>query len=68
MASGFLCALGCAIRCIAAKTNPPSFILTMVGQVVGGTAAPLALNIMTMVNLHSGRMIQDARSLLDLAQ
>ncbi|KAL9548018.1 hypothetical protein MBANPS3_005895 [Mucor bainieri] len=48
MASGFLCALGCAIRCIAAKTNPPSFILTMVGQVVGGTAAPLALNIMTM--------------------
>ncbi|CEP18396.1 hypothetical protein [Parasitella parasitica] len=48
MASGFLCALGCAIRCIAAKTTPPSFILTMVGQVVGGAAAPLALNIMTM--------------------
>ncbi|KAL9544279.1 hypothetical protein PS6_008830 [Mucor atramentarius] len=48
MASGFLCALGCAIRCIAAKTNPPSFTLTMVGQIVGGTAAPLALNIMTM--------------------
>lgn len=52
MASGFLCALGCAIRCIAAKTNPPSFILTMVGQVVGGSAAPLALNILTMVFLH----------------
>ncbi|KAL7314032.1 hypothetical protein PS15m_007693 [Mucor circinelloides] len=48
MASGFLCALGCAIRCIAAKTNPPSFTLTMVGQIIGGTAAPLALNIMTM--------------------
>lgn len=51
MASGFLCALGCAIRCIAAKTNPPSFTLTMVGQIVGGTAAPLALNIMTMVSI-----------------
>lgn len=52
MASGFLCALGCAIRSIATKTNPPSFILTMVGQVIGGSASPLALNILTMVFLH----------------
>lgn len=50
MASGFLCALGCAIRSIAAKTNPPSYILTMVGQIVGGSSAPMALNIMTMVS------------------
>lgn len=49
MASGFLCALGCAIRSISAMTNPPSYILTMIGQIVGGCAAPLALNIMTMV-------------------
>lgn len=48
MASGFLCALGCAIRSISAMTNPPSYILTMIGQIVGGCAAPLALNIMTM--------------------
>jgi hypothetical protein len=51
MASGFLCALGASIRCIAAKTYPPSYILTMIGQVVGGSASPLALNIMTMVRL-----------------
>ena len=49
MAAGFLCALGCSIRSVAAMTNPPSYALTMVGQIVGGCAAPMALNIMTMV-------------------
>lgn len=49
MASGFLCALGCSIRSIAVKTIPPSYALAMVGQIVGGIAAPMALNIMTMV-------------------
>ncbi|KAI8973584.1 major facilitator superfamily domain-containing protein [Mycotypha africana] len=46
--AGFLCAIGSAIRCIATKTSPPSFILTMIGQIVGGAASPFALNIMTM--------------------
>jgi hypothetical protein len=54
MAAGFLCALGASIRCIAAKTNPPSYTLTMIGQVIGGLASPLALNIMTMVILLAG--------------
>ncbi|KAG1622299.1 hypothetical protein G6F46_000930 [Rhizopus delemar] len=51
IASGFLCALGSAIRCIAVKMEIPSYVLTMVGQVIGGTAAPLALNIMTMFSI-----------------
>ncbi|KAI9358163.1 major facilitator superfamily domain-containing protein [Pilaira anomala] len=54
MASGFLCALGCSIRSLAVKTIPPSYALAMVGQIVGGIAAPMALNIMTMLNLVSG--------------
>lgn len=49
MASGFLCAFGCAIRSISAKTNPPSYALAMVGQIIGGSSAPMALNVMTMV-------------------
>lgn len=49
MASGFLCALGCVIRSISAKTNPPSYALAMVGQIIGGASAPMALNVMTMV-------------------
>ncbi|KAG2192180.1 hypothetical protein INT47_001591 [Mucor saturninus] len=48
MASGFLCALGCTIRSISAKTNPPSYALAMVGQIIGGASAPMALNVMTM--------------------
>lgn len=57
MASGFLCALGCAIRSISAKTNPPSYALAMVGQIIGGSSAPMALNVMTMVCISSYKHI-----------
>ncbi|KAG2207607.1 hypothetical protein INT46_005580 [Mucor plumbeus] len=40
-------ATGSAIRSVAVKLNPPSFIITMIGQIVGSASAPLALNIMT---------------------
>ncbi|KAI8070072.1 major facilitator superfamily domain-containing protein [Gongronella butleri] len=46
--AGFLCSVGAGIRIIAIKTSPPSFALTMVGQVLGSTSLPLALNIMSM--------------------
>ncbi|CEJ02915.1 hypothetical protein CU097_010173 [Rhizopus azygosporus] len=48
IASGFLCTLGGVIRCVAVKLPTPSFMITMAGQVVGGSASPLSLNIMTM--------------------
>ncbi|KAI8637409.1 major facilitator superfamily domain-containing protein [Parasitella parasitica] len=40
-------ATGSAIRSVAVKLNPPSFIITMLGQIIGSSSAPLALNIMT---------------------
>ncbi|KAI8373232.1 major facilitator superfamily domain-containing protein [Radiomyces spectabilis] len=46
--AGLISTLGAAIRYIATKTEPSSFALVMVGQVIGSAAAPLALNIMTM--------------------
>ncbi|KAI8881599.1 MFS general substrate transporter [Backusella circina FSU 941] len=45
--AGSLNLLGSGIRSIASQINPPSYILTMIGQVIGSSAAPLALNIMT---------------------
>ncbi|KAI9022921.1 major facilitator superfamily domain-containing protein [Phycomyces nitens] len=46
--AGFLNALGAGIRCIGANTEPPSFGLTLAGQLLGSIANPLTLNIMTM--------------------
>ncbi|KAL0096732.1 major facilitator superfamily domain-containing protein [Phycomyces blakesleeanus] len=46
--AGFLNAFGAGVRCIGANTQPPSFAITMVGQILGSIANPLALNIMTM--------------------
>lgn len=48
--AGVLNVLGAALRSVAVKLNPPSYIITMVGQIVGSSAAPLALNIMTTVS------------------
>ncbi|OAD76428.1 hypothetical protein PHYBLDRAFT_143401 [Phycomyces blakesleeanus NRRL 1555(-)] len=48
MLSAFLSALGAGIRCIAGTFSSPSYALAMVGQVIGSSAAPLTLNIMTM--------------------
>ncbi|KAI9487525.1 MAG: major facilitator superfamily domain-containing protein [Benjaminiella poitrasii] len=45
--SALLNASGCAIRSVAVKIDPPSFAVTMLGQIVGSASAPLALNIMT---------------------
>ncbi|KAI7900437.1 major facilitator superfamily domain-containing protein [Cokeromyces recurvatus] len=45
--SALLNASGCAIRSIGVKMSPPSFIVIMLGQIVGSASAPLALNIMT---------------------
>ncbi|CAO0800032.1 unnamed protein product [Mucor circinelloides] len=45
--AAILNATGSAIRSVAVKLNPPSFIITMLGQIIGSASAPLALNIMT---------------------
>ncbi|KAL0144433.1 major facilitator superfamily domain-containing protein [Mucor lusitanicus] len=45
--AALLNATGSAIRSVAVKLNPPSFIITMLGQIIGSASAPLALNIMT---------------------
>ncbi|CEP19581.1 hypothetical protein [Parasitella parasitica] len=47
MLAAVLNATGSAIRSVAVKLNPPSFIITMLGQIIGSSSAPLALNIMT---------------------
>ncbi|KAG2177678.1 hypothetical protein INT44_008192 [Umbelopsis vinacea] len=46
--SGFILAVGCWIRWVAVLFHPPSFAITMIGQIVAAAAAPLALNIMSM--------------------
>ncbi|KAI8340217.1 major facilitator superfamily domain-containing protein [Chlamydoabsidia padenii] len=46
--SGFFCIIGSGIRMAAIYLDPPSFALTMVGQIIGSIAAPLALNIMSL--------------------
>lgn len=49
--SGFFCIVGSGIRILAIELTPPSFALTMTGQVIGSIAAPLALNIMSLVKI-----------------
>ncbi|KAG2173309.1 hypothetical protein INT43_004683 [Umbelopsis isabellina] len=46
--AGFILSLGCWIRWFAVLIHPPSFAITMIGQVIAASAAPLALNIMSM--------------------
>ncbi|SAM08559.1 hypothetical protein [Absidia glauca] len=46
--SGFFCIIGSGIRMLAIHLDPPSFALTMTGQIIGSIAAPLALNIMSL--------------------
>ncbi|KAI8994539.1 major facilitator superfamily domain-containing protein [Pilobolus umbonatus] len=45
--AGILNSVGAGIRSVAIQLSPPSYALAMIGQVVGSSAAPLALNIMT---------------------
>ncbi|KAI7862001.1 major facilitator superfamily domain-containing protein [Spinellus fusiger] len=47
MLAGFFNLLGAGIRCIGATTQPPSFIVTVLGQLIGALAGPLTLNILT---------------------
>ncbi|GAA5797515.1 hypothetical protein HPULCUR_002903 [Helicostylum pulchrum] len=45
--AGLLNALGSSIRSVGVTLKPPSYIVTMIGQIIGSSSAPLALNIMT---------------------
>ncbi|KAG1173561.1 hypothetical protein G6F70_005719 [Rhizopus microsporus] len=40
--------MGCWIRWIAVKINPPSFAIMMLGQTIASISAPMSLNIMTV--------------------
>ncbi|KAG2236353.1 hypothetical protein INT48_008335 [Thamnidium elegans] len=45
--AGLLNASGSSIRSVGITLKPPSYIVTMIGQIIGSSSAPLALNIMT---------------------
>lgn len=49
--------VGCWIRWVAVLINPPSFAITMIGQIVAAASAPLALNIMSMVSESTVKFI-----------
>ncbi|ORE18807.1 MFS general substrate transporter [Rhizopus microsporus] len=46
--AGVLLSVGCWIRWIAVKINPPSFAIMMLGQTIASISAPMSLNIMTV--------------------
>ncbi|GAN06656.1 cell surface receptor major facilitator superfamily transporter transporter [Mucor ambiguus] len=45
--SGLILSVGCWIRWIAVKINPPSFPILMLGQTIASLSSPISLNIMT---------------------
>lgn len=48
--SGVLLSLGCWIRWVAVRINPPSFPVLMLGQTLASFSSPVNLNLMTLVS------------------
>ncbi|KAF1806907.1 major facilitator superfamily domain-containing protein [Mucor lusitanicus] len=45
--SGLILSVGCWIRWVAVRINPPSFPILMLGQTIASLSSPISLNIMT---------------------